>query len=571
MLVTSIFSKAPLASIRAVRTIAVMKRSLLTFLACVIWVVLPISTVLAGDKPDFVYIDRADVITLDLNRMSWLQDIRVANGLWEGLYALDPKTLACIPGTADQIQVNADKTIYTFHIRPSAQWSNGEPVTSGDFVFAWRRMLEEPAEYTYLYHYIKGAEVYELAFQKDMKSADFSTVGISAPDPATLTVTLAHPLTFFPDLCAFTPFFPANAKSMEPFKRVDPQTSRVSYDEAFTRPPNLVTNGPYQLTQWQLKVGLTMTANPHYWDKEHVKSKSIGLVVAEEPLTALRKYENGEVDWLAEPSGEIAGSLIAQHRPDIHVCPSNGTYFYSFNCLPKLPDGRDNPLADIRVRQALTMAIDKQPIVDKITRCGEPVATDYIPPGIFAGYTSPAGLAFDIKAARHLMREAGYPGGRGFPPITLLFNSEGDHKIIAEYVTRQWKENLNLDIAMEGVEIPEFRERLHNKKYAIARASWYGDYNDASTFTDKYLSTSDNNDSGWANPQYDALCAQAAIEPDVARRNTLLEQAETILLNDAPILPIFGYTNKYVFGSNVTGLYLNARNQVMFKAVSAGR
>jgi oligopeptide transport system substrate-binding protein len=317
----------------------------------------------ARPKADFIYIDRGDIITLDLDRISWMQDIRVANGLWEGLYTVDPKTLACVPGTADHIDVNDDKTVYTFHIRPTAKWSNGDPVTSADFVFAWRRMLEEPGEYTYLHaKYIKGAQAYEDAFQKDMKSADFSTVGILAPDPATLKVTLAHPLTFFPDLCAFVPFFPENEKSMQPFRHEDPQTHRVDYNEKFTTPGNLVTNGPYQLDQWRLKVNLRMVANPNYWDREHVRNKSVEMIVAAEPLTGLRKYDNGEVDWLAEPSGEIAASLIDQHRPDIHVCASNGTYFYSFNCQPKLPDGRDNPLADMRVRQALTSAIDKKPI-----------------------------------------------------------------------------------------------------------------------------------------------------------------------------------------------------------------
>jgi oligopeptide transport system substrate-binding protein len=522
-------------------------------------------------KADFVYIDRGDILTLDLDRMSWMQDIRVADGLWEGLYTLDPKTLECIPGTADRIDINADKTQYVFHIRPTAKWSNGDPVTSNDFVFAWRRMLEEPGEYTYLHHYIKGAQAYETAFQKDMKSADFSTVGITAPDPATLRVTLAHPLIFFPDLCAFAPFFPLNQKSMEPFRQVDAATGRTSYDGRFTRAGNLVTNGPYRLTWWQLKVGLRMEANPFYWDREHVKSKSIQMVVAAEPLTALRKYDNNEVDWLTEPSNSIAASMIDRHRPDIHTCPSNGTYFYSFNCQSTLPDASHNPLADVRIRQALTMAIDKKPIVEKITRCGEPVATDYIPPGIFPGYVSPPGLPFDIKAARKLLRAAGYPGGKNFPPLKLLYNTDGDHKVIAEYVTKQWKDNLNLDIGLDGVEIAEFRERLHNKNYAIARTSWFGDYNDPSTFTDKYLSTSENNDSAWSNPQYDALCAKTTLEPDAAKRTLLLQQAETILLANAPILPLYGYTNKYVFRSNVTGLYLNSRNQVMFKFISAGR
>jgi oligopeptide transport system substrate-binding protein len=153
----------------------------------------------------------------------------------------------------------------------------------------------------------------------------------------------------------------------------------------------------------------------------------------------------------------------------------------------------------------------------------------------------------------------------------LLYNSEGDHKPIAEYVAKQWQDNLNLHFETEGLEIAEFREKLHNKEYDVARASWYGDYNDISTFTDKYLSNSDNNDSGWGNAEYDKLCKDAAFELDTLKRTAMLCKAEGILLDEAPIMPVFYYTNRWLYRDNVTGLYLSPRDIALFKYVSAGR
>ncbi len=525
------------------------------------------SVLLAQDRADFTYVDRGDVSTLDPNRMSWLQDIRVGNALYEGLYALEPGTLKCIPGTAEKIDTSPDQLTWTFTIRPNAAWSNGDPVTSADFVFAWQRMLQSPGEYTYLLHYIKGAAQYEADVAKDPKRADFAAVGIKAPDARTVIVTLEHPVTFFPDLIAFTPFWPLNQRAMEPFKRTDPATGRVSYDEKFTLPGALVTNGPFKLTKWELRVGLRLEKNEHYWDKQNVKSNSVELVVAQEPLTSLRKYEAHEVDWLAEPNGEVSASLLAQKRKDLIITPAFGTYFYSVNCLPTMADGRPNPLKDPRVRRALSMAVNRRPIVEQITRCGEPTANTYIPPAVFPDYKVAPGPDFDLKAARQLMKEAGYPVGKGFPVLKLLFNTEGDHRTVAEYIAKQWRTNLNVTFELEGIEIAQFRKRLHDKQYDIARASWYGDYNDISTFTDKYLTGGDNNDSGWSNAEYDRLCAQAAREADPAKRTQMLAQAETILLTEQPIIPLYVYTNRYLLRDNVRGVIPTARNVVLLKYV----
>ncbi|MDB5172034.1 MAG: hypothetical protein JWN51_807 [Phycisphaerales bacterium] len=577
----------------------------------------------ARQKADFSFINRGEIGTLDPNRMSWMQDIRLGYALWEGLYALDPKTLEAVPGCAE-VEISPDKTVYTFHIRPTAKWSNGDNVLAQDFYFAWRRMLEEPGDYTYLLHYMKGAEEYEKAFpdyvkartaayyrwDEDKKAAKNAGrvpppepnikpppgvrgIELSNADPRMLRVTLEHPVAFFPDIVAFPPMFPLNEKSMEKFldKNTFQRTGQRIYDKEFTRPPQLVTNGAYLLKSWEFKRRLRIEANPYYWDRANVKSKVIDQVAADDMQWAYEMYQSGGVDWISEIPGEIGAELKAKgdgaraenparrakglplldERRDLHIYTSFGTYFYSFNCQPTLSNGAKNPFADVKVRRALSMALDKQEIVDTITRMGEPPATTYIPVGAFPRYHSPEGFARDVEKARTLMAEAGYPEGRGFPNVSLLFNNEGQHGPIAENVHRQWQDKLGIDIRLEGIEIKMFRDRLHSKDYAVARASWYGDYNDPSTFTDKYRPGGGNNDSGWDNQQYADLCDKADLEPDADKRLRYFEQAEKILLDEAPILPIYAYVNSYMFRDNVTGLPLNPRAMVMFKSIEVKR
>jgi oligopeptide transport system substrate-binding protein len=521
-----------------------------------------------GKPADFTFINRGDVGTLDPNRMSWLTDIRLGNALWEGLYALDPTSLKPIPGTADGFTLSPDQTVYTFHIRPDARWSDGSRVVAGDFVFAWRRMLEEPGDYTELFHCIKGAEEYEKAFAAE-GPAEFQTVGIAAPDAATLRVQLNHPVTYFLDLCAFPPFFPLNARSMEPFKQVDPANGHVSYDKAFTRAPNLVSNGPFRLALWQFKRRIRLEASPYYWDRQHVRSKVIDVLSTDDPMWGYLKYDSGAADWIPDASGPIAAELYARHRADLHVFPAFGTYFYSINCDATLPDGQANPFADVRVRRAFSLAVDRRPIVETITRLGERPATNYIPPGIFPDYPSPKTKGYDVAEARRLLAEAGYPGGRGFPSVSILFNTEFHHAQVAQMVRRQWLEQLGVEVKLEGLEVKIFRQRLHHHDFTIARASWFGDYNDPSTFADKYLSTSGNNDSDWKNAEYDRLCGQSAVERDNSKRMRLLSRAEGLLLKEQPIIPLYYYVNCTLFRPNVSGISLNPRNMVLLKWVSA--
>jgi oligopeptide transport system substrate-binding protein len=572
----------------------------------------------AQKRADFVFINRGETKTLDLNRISWAQDIRTAYILWEGLYTIDPQhTLGAVPGCADPVQLSDDKTVYTFHIRPSAKWSNGDDVSAQDFVFTWRRNLEEPGDYSYLLFYLRGAEDYFNAFAKYLAAnaeflkanptyrdalaaynaklqaadwdparvpasrpsppvgssppvpPDISGVGMEAVDAKTLRVTLKNPVPYFPDITAFPPQFPLHEKSMRKFRQIDPNTGAMSYAKEFTRPPNLVTNGPFRLEAWAFKQRLRFVKSEHYWDRASVRLNSIDQVSCEEPMAQFLMFHNGSVDWVADIAAapEVAADLKIKNRPELNVGPGFGTYFYSINCLPKLPDGRPNPFSDVRVRRALSMAIDKRPIVENVTRLGEPVTSVYIPPGVFPGYESPPGLPYDLNAARKLMADAGYPGGRGWPRISLLYNTGAHHAEVAQIVRRQWLEGLGIDLELEGVEIKIFGERLHNKDYAIARASWIGDYMDPSTFTDKYLTDGGNNDSGWSNKTYDRLCAEAAEVKDLAIRLQKLREAENILLEEQPIIPMYHYVNADLRRPNVHGIKENPRNNVNFRDV----
>jgi oligopeptide transport system substrate-binding protein len=524
-------------------------------------------------RADFAFINRGDNKCLDPNGMSWMQDIRIAYGLWEGLYTLDAKTLEPVLGCADSATTDATRTIWTIHIRPDAKWTNGDPVTAQDFLFGWRRFLETPGEYTYLHFYIRGAKQYSDDFAnylaakeagKPVNAPDISSVGERSLDDHTLVVTLTDPVPFFPSLLAFPAFFPMNEASMHDFLEPD----GLHYNLDFTRPPHLVTNGPYRLAQWSFKRRLRLVASDYYWNRASIKSRVIDQIYAEDGLAALRIYDQGDVDWLSDVDPNLAAQMLADGgRDDLHVFPAFGTYFYSLNCLPTLPDGRKNPLADMRVRQALAMSIDRDPIVRNVGRLGQPQSFTYIPPGVFAGYVSPPGLPFDVSAAQKLLAEAGYPGGRGFPSLSILYNTESFHGDVAQIVRRQWFTNLGIDMKLEGVEVKVFGADLHTQQYDIARAGWYGDYHDPTTFTDKYKSDSDENDSKWTSAEYDRLCAEAQREADPQRRMELLSQAEKILLHEAPIIPLFTYVNAYLFRPQVKGIALAANGTVMFNGV----
>jgi oligopeptide transport system substrate-binding protein len=523
-------------------------------------------------RADFTFISARDVYTLDTNQMSYLQDFRLAYIIWDGLYSYDGMTLKPIPAVAYKTDVSPDKCVFVFHLRPEAVWSNGDPVTANDFAFAWRRMLESPGEYTYLHYYVKGAEAYLKAYQDYLNDPtnkpkpDFKTVGEEVIDAHTFKVTLTDPVTFFFDLMAFPPFYPLNKKSMQLFAKRDPKTGNVTYDGRFTR-PGVVGNGAFNLTEWDFKRRVRLEKSKTYWDRDNVKSNSIEMLVVEDTLGQFLRYEAGDVDWLPNVPSEIGPKLIEQKREDLRLFSGFGSYFLTCNSLPKFKNGDPNPLADMRVRQALAMGFDREPIVKNITRMGEKPASTYIPPDIFPGFKVAPGFTFDPTSAKKLLADAGIKGSKLSGVRFLVRSSSPVEADMVQSIVNQWKSNIGLDIDIELIESKIARQRINDKDYGIAVADWIGDYPDPSTFTDKYRSNSVNNDSGWINLEYDGLLDQAAKEADPQKRYALLEKANRMLDVEVPIIPLYYITNQYLFRDNVHGINVSPRNMTMLKGV----
>lgn len=562
-------------------------------------------------RADFTFINRGIISTLDPAAMSWMQDIRLALTIWEGLYTYDPRTSEPIPGTAFPAEISPDQRTYTFRIRPEACWENGDPVTARDFTYAWRRAFEPGTarDYAFFFEMIEGVKDYvawrigqtqRIAEIKDplrkraerdhhLAEADQrfdSQVAIQALDEKTLRVRLVRPVAYFLDLCAFSTFLPVHVASIERFKVIG-DDGLIYYSEQWTKPGNTHYNGPFFVTDWAFKRHIRMERNPHYWNHQAVKLRTLEQVEVEDANTTWLLYAGGQVDWVTSIDTSYVPKLIAssgsplpgainrtgRQRSDIHAFPAFGTYFYNFNCKDKLPDGRPNPFRDRRVRQAFTMAVDKQRLVDQVVRQGNPPATTFIPPGSIPNYPAVQGLPHDPQRARRLLAEAGFPEARGFPEVVILFNTGFQHGDIAQAVIGMWQRELGIRGRVQGMEGKTFREEKKNVNYIICRASWYGDYGDPTTFLDMFQTTNGNNDSGFTDPQYDRMLADAELEIDPLKRLEKLAEIERYLVNDAlPLLPLYVYVNTYAFNPDkVRNLYLTPRMMTMLRVVEVTR
>ncbi len=581
-----------------------------------------IAAIFASDRPlpkaDFTFINRGEITTLDLQRMSWMQDLRMAKALWEGLTTNDVFTwdYAVKPAAADRWELSEDRRTYRFHIRDGAKWSNGDRLRAGDFVYSWRRALlpDTAADFTAMVQLIKGGKAFfgwrkralddfaagrgtakdglEL-WARTVEEFDRS-VGVHAPDDATLIVELEHPVPYFLDITGFPSLFPVYPPLVSQYERPDPVTGRLESRRDWTKPGVLVTNGPFTLAQWRFRRDMRLEKNPMYWNRDAIALDSINVPSVEDLNAQVLAFRTGAADWIVDVGAGYRPAMLAQkeqfyaeHRaeyealkaqgldqfeidrrlpPDprknIHKVNTFGTYFYNFNCLPRLRDGRVNPFADPRVRRAFAMAIDKKTLVDQVRRLGEDVSTTLIPRDSIAGYHSPRGLPYDPAAARKLLAEAGYATGVSFPmTVEILINSEGDHEPVAEFVAKQWQENLGVQVALIQKEIRVFRDDLKNGNFMVSRAGWYGDYGDPTTFLDISRSDNGNNDRKYSSPVYDGLMERAAAEPDPDKRMRTLEEAERLIMDqDLPMLPLYQYVTLYLFDPDkISGLNAHPR------------
>ena len=471
--------------------------------------------------------------------------------LLEGLVGWHPEGKRLIPAAAKSWEQSEDAKTYSFHLREDAKWSNGDPVTAADFVYSWRRALL-PAlgnNYAYMLYYIRNAERFHQG-----EITDFSQVGITTPDDLTLAVELENPTPFFLQLLTHMSYYPVHQATVEAFGAADERGTR------WTRPGNHVGNGPFKLKEWVLNRSIVVEKNEHYWDADTVKLNQIVFYPIQNATTEERMFRAGQLHITNTiPVDKIA--LYRQERPDtLKIFPFFSTYYYLFNTTAA-------PLDGSKVRQALAMSIDRQQIVDKITKAGDIPAFSYTPPDT-NGYTATAQVRYDLEHARVLLAEAGYPDGAGFPGLELMYNTSEGHRRIAIAIQQMWKTNLNINVTLTNQDWKVYLDKRDSKDYQVARAGWIGDYLDPNTFLDMFTSNSGNNDAGWSNRRYDALIAQAAATSDQERRFALFQDAESILMTELPIMPIYTYVSKSLVSPDVRGWYPNILDIHPYKYIS---
>ena len=470
---------------------------------------------------DLVFINGAEVGSLDPAQVSAQVDGRVVTSLFEGLMRYNSQGRA-EPGVSLEPSVSPDGLTYTFPFRDTARWSNGEPVTSRDFMLSWNRFLRPAtaADYASIFYCIKNAEAYNTG-----TITDFNEVGVKAPDDRTLVVTLENPVPYFKDLIAFMAFCPIHVPTFE------------KLGATYFKPGQLVGNGPYQLKEWRLNDRIRLERNPTYWDAANVKMASVDVLPIDNPSTAVNLFLTGGSDLMMD-KGLIPNALADELRkkPYFHHKPFLATWFIRFNAKRK-------PYDDPRVRKALTLVLDRDRIVNAVTRLGEVPAFTITPPGTGDNYQPPAGLHPDITEAKRLLAAAGFPDGRGFPVLSFLYPSKfpSDRGIAVE-LQSMWQRHLGITVALTSEEYKTYLDSQKKVDYDVCRSSWVGDYNDPNTFLDMFLTTSGNNRTGWSSAAYDALIALAAAEADATKRYAILKQAETQLIEtECVIAPVYHY------------------------------
>jgi len=467
-------------------------------------------------------------------------EFNVLMQLYEGLMVLNPKDLTPQPGLAEKWSLSPDGLTYLFHLRKDARWSDGEPVTAADFLYSWLRVLEKGCDssYVYLLFYIKNAK----AYHEGKKTAQ--ELGICVKDPYTLEIILENPTAYFLGLTALPVFSPL------------PEHFFKKYGNKWSQLKNIVSNGPFIIKEFNKKL-LVLNKNNHYWDKANISLEQVLFFFNINDSERMDWFRQGKLDWVP---GVFTGDF--QNSPDsgnFYRFPLMATYYYRLNTKRPV-------LSDKRVREALNLSINRSDICRKIMKEGSLPAYSFVPPRI-AGYNNYPGKREDASRARMLLKEAGFLGGKNFPVFSILFNSYTEHQLIAEAVRDMWKKELNITVKLEEVTAPVYWKRLFDMDFDLARSSWVGDYFDPNSFLELYEFETGNNCTGWTDPRFTKLINQGKQEQDPKIRHQFYYQAEKMLMEQVPIIPIYTPISYFGLKPYVKGIYPNMMDIYPLKKV----
>ena len=476
---------------------------------------------------------------IDPHIVTGVPEHHILISLCEGLTIPNPNPTGSdgyIPGTAESWTISDDGKEYIFKLNKNAKWSNGDPVTADDFVWSWKRILTASlgSQYPDMLYYLVGAYEYH-----NGEIDNFDEVGIKPLDSHTLKVNLKNPTPFFIGLLSHYSTWPVHKETVLKHGDIDDRNGE------WTRPGNFVCNGPFQLKTWELNNKIVVEKNPHYYDASMVRLNEIHYYPVSNVMTEDRMFRAGQLHLTSSMPTQKCPIYIEEKNPNLKIDPYMGTYFYRINT-------ENETLSDVRVRKALAYSIDRQLLVDKVTQCGQIPAYSFTPPGS-NGYQPSTEIPYDPVLAKQLLAEAGYSSDNPFPKLEILFNTNEGHRKVALAIQQMWQNELGIEVELVNQDWKVYLSREMVGDFQISRAGWIGDYEDPNTFLDLMRPNRGNNKTGWENMDFDALVEEAKTINDQEKRYELLNEAEKILIDNMPIIPLYTYVRVYQLSPDVKG------------------
>ena len=486
--------------------------------------------------------------SLDPHKVSGTWENYVVGDMFIGLTTENPKAEP-IPGVAESWTISEDGKTYTFKLRESS-WSDGTPMTAHDFVFSMQRILDPAtaAEYASLLYIIEGAEAVNKGEAKP------ESLSVKAIDDQTLEIKLTGPAPYFLALLTHYTAYPVPKHVIE------------KVGKEWTKPQNMVVNGPYKLVEWIPNTHVKLTKNDKYWDAASLALDNITFYTQEDRAAVQKRFRAGEIDVAMDFASDQIEWLRKNMPKETRIAPYMGVYYYPINSSVE-------PFTDVRIRNALSMAINREAIVDKVLKTGELAAYSFVPPGV-AYYEQPSEVEWKdipygerVKKAKELLAEAGY-GPDNPLEFTLRYNTSENHKRIAVAVVSMWKA-IGVKAELFNSEVKVHYADLKQGDFQVARAGWIADYNDAQNFL--YLletRTGANNYGRYSNPEFDQLMLDAEVTSDLQKRSQMMRKAEALAMRDQPVIPIYHYVSKNLVSQNVVGFVDNPQDIHRWRYVS---
>jgi oligopeptide transport system substrate-binding protein len=484
--------------------------------------------------------------SLDPQKARTVEAQVVLRDLYECLTAL-AKDASTAPGAAERWELSADGLTYTFHLRPNARWSNGDPVVADDFVAGLRRLVD-PATAS---QYAQLIDVVANANEIVAGRAAPDTLGVSAPDARTVVIRLTAPAPYLPGLLAHPSTCPVHRPTL------------AAEGARFVRPGVMVSNGAFVLTEWVQGSHVLARRNSNYWNDTATRLDGVKYLHIADENAEFTRFRAGDLHITAVVPRGVFDLVKSEYGPQLHVHPQLSTNYYGFN-LDRAPFRDNAPL-----RRALSLVIDRDQLASAVLRVGEVPAYGWVPPGVY-NYTSQSfdyaawPMAQRIEEARKLYAAAGYSAAKPLK-FELRYNTGEIHSRLAVAIAAMWKDALGAEVTLTAVEFRSLLADVDTRSVDVFRSSWAGDYNDAYTFLQYLKGGFGINLPGYRNPAYDALLERAAASVDPAARRALLEEAERTMLADTPLMPLYFYVNKHLVSPRVTGWYDNVMNVVYSK------